>query len=235
MTSVRTTKSSILKNYVASNRNQIKQSFSNRVRFELLADKSLHKLLLSIDPLKKETVVDYNAYIGMIRDENISEADFLSAIQESKECIQLLTKYEELAKALIELDWLKQNDEAIAEYQTFLIDLLSSHNKFVKAAAYSMVAKLVPKVSEQALWLRGEPADEVNRRIGHVICSISKVMDVIPLSINTWLKACAFFFPFYTKPSFVYAGFIRNLIRLMNYHPNIKEELFSIILNKYVI
>lgn len=232
MSSVRTTKSSILKNYVATNRNQIKHSFINRVRFELLADKSLHKLLLSIEEQKPESVGEYNEYLSMIRDENISEADFLSAIQESKECIELLTKYEELAKALIDLDWLKQNDQAIAEYQSFLIDLLSSHNKFVKPATFSMISKMIPRDSEQFMWKKGEPSDEVNRRITHVVCTTSNVMDVIPLSVNTVLKACAFFFPFYTKPSFVFAGFVRNLIKLMNYHPSIKEELFSIILNK---
>lgn len=232
MASIRTTKSSILKNYVASNRNQVKQTFNNRVRFELLAHRSLHKLLLSIEDQKPESVGEYNEYLSMIRDDNISEADFLSAIQESKECIELLTKHEELAKALIDLDWLKQNDEAISEYQSFLIDLLSSHNKFVKAATFSMISKMVPRDSEQFMWLKGEPAEEVNRRIAHVITTTSHVMDVIPLSVNTVLKACAFFFPFYTKPSFIFAGFVRNLIKLMNYHPGIKEELFATILNK---
>lgn len=232
MASVRTTKSSILKNYVASNRNHVRQSFNNRVRFELLAHKSLHKVLLSIDEQKPDGVGEYNEYLSMIRDENISEADFLSAIQESKECIELLTKYDELAKALIDLDWLKQNDQAIAEYQSFLIDLLSSHNKFAKTAIFSMIFKLVPKETEQFMWPKADPVAEVNRRISHVICTTSNVMDVIPLSVNTVLKACTFFFPFYTKPSFVFAGYVRNLIKLMNYHPSIKEELFAIILNK---
>lgn len=232
MASVRTVKSSILKNYAASGRNQIK-TISNRVRFELLAERNLHQLLVRLNASEPGSQNDYHQYLQMVRDENISDADFLSAIKESKQCIELLTKHEELAKALVALDWMSQRDETIVEYQSFLIDLLSSHNKFVKDAAHNLIAKLVPKELECGLWSKGEPADDLCRRMNYVLRTAGTILDVIPLSLETVTKACNTYFPFYTKPSFVYAGFVRNLLKLMAMRPIIKEELFMIILNKY--
>lgn len=221
--------SSILK---ANARDALRDNI-NRVRFELLANRSLNKVLLGIECNHANSVRDYNEYLRMIRDDCISEADFMSAIQESRECIALLTKYKDLAHALLALDWLRQPTEAVAQYQLFLIDLLSAHNKFTKYAVRLLVAKLVPRDVDQYMWLGGRPANaEIELRVGRVLEALTMVMEVIPLSHNMVLNEIDVIFPYYTKPSFVYAGFLSSIFRLMVIRQEIKQDCFRLVLGK---
>lgn len=220
---------SILK---AKSRDLLRENI-NRVRFELLANRSLNKVLLGIEANDANSVREYNDYLRMIRDECISEADFLSAIQESRECIGLLTKYRDLAQALLALDWLRQPAHAVDQYQLFLVDLLSAHNKYTKFAVRQLVGQLVPREVHQYMWTGGQPsAPEMELRVGRVLDTLGRVMEVIPLSHNMVLQEVDAAFPFYAKASYVYAGFQSSVLRLMVSRPEIKPDLFRLVLNK---
>lgn len=233
MTSIRTTKSSILKNFESRGRDQIKNAIANRVRFELLTHKRLHQILMNVETNAPNSVRDYNQYLSMIRDEHLSDTDFLSAIQESKECIELLIKYEDMAKALISLDWTKHDAHAVDEYQSFVVDLLSSHNKFVKTAVGNMVAILLPKDTDEAVWTDSStPVEQEQLRIQSVLNTLKRILDIIPLSVHTLIKACAEYYPFYTVKPFIYAGYFRNMLEVMRLHPSVEKQLLTSILTK---
>lgn len=229
MSSIGNLNTSILK---AKSRELLRENI-NRVRFELLPNRSLNKLLLGIEANDPNSLRDYNDYLRMIRDECISEADFMSAVQESRECIGLLTKYRDLAQALLGLDWLRQPAEAADQYQLFLIDLLSAHNKYTKFAVRQLVVQLVPRDVDQYMWTGGRPvAAEMQQRIGRVLETLGCVMEVIPLSHSMVLDEVDATFPFYTKASFVYAGFLSSVLQLMVSRPEIKADCFRLVLGK---
>lgn len=205
----------------------------NRVRFELLTNRSLVKVLSAMDAEETNGAREYNDYLRMIRDECISEADFLAAIQESRECIQLLTKYKELAQALLRLDWLRQPPQAVEQYQLFLVDLLSAHNKYTKFAVHQLAKQLLPREADQYMWTGGVPATaEVELRVTRVLETFRRVLEVIPLSYSMVLEELENVFPFYAKSSYLYAGFVSCILRLMVLWPPLKADLFRLLLDK---
>lgn len=205
----------------------------NRVRFELLANRSLGKVLAGIEADDPNSMRDYNDYLRMIRDECISEADFMSAVQEGRECIDLLTQYRDLAQALLELDWLRQPADAVVQYQLLLVDLLSAHSKFAKFAVRQLVAKLVPRDVDQYMWSGGRPASvEIQLRCDRVLETLGCVLEVIPLSQGMVLDELDALFPFHTRPSFVVAGFLCGVLRLMVSRPELRVECYRLVMSK---
>lgn len=230
MSTIGSLNASILK---AKSRDLLRDNI-NRVRFELLTNHSLSKVLSAMDDEHTSGGQrEYNDYLRMIRDECISEADFLAAIQESRECIELLTKYKELAQALLALDWLRQPPAAVEQYQLFVVDLLSAHNKYTKFAVHQLVRALLPRDVDQYMWTGGRPAAaEVELRVQRVLETIERVLAVIPLSYSMVLEEVESVFPFYTKASFLFAGFAGCVLRLMVQCPPLKADLFRLLLDK---
>lgn len=227
--SIFTSKTSILKHYAAQNRDKIKQAANNKVRFELLKEKCLRKLIENVE--YDNNVNDYHEYMAMIKDADISEIDFISALQESRNCIELLKpKYEELVNALISLDWPQQRDTTVIEYQKFLIDLLSAHNKYTKFAIKKLVSYLVPNESDQFLWKFGIPSEPVKVGLGHVHETIAAILDVIPLSQNFLIDALDTSFPYYERSSYIYSGYVYNIFWLIEYRPSSREELLPLLI-----
>lgn len=222
---------SILK--AKKSRDLIRESI-NRVRFELLANRSLHKVLLGVEAADPTARRDYDDYLRMIRDECISEADFMSAIQESRECIALLVKYKELAQALLSLDWLRQPPEAAAQYQLFLIDLLTSHNKYTRFAVRQLIGALVPRDIDQYQYTGAVPTGaEAELRRNRVLETIGRVLEVIPLAHNMVLHAVDSTFPFHTRASYVYAGFLDSVLLLMaDATDELKADMFRVVMSK---
>lgn len=228
--SINTQRTSILKNYASSNRDKIKQTISSKVRFELLRDHSLRKCLEGVE--ENGDLHGYREFLTMIRDEHIGDNDFMLALQEGRDCVDLLIpKFSDLAHALISLDWLRRSDEVILEYQKFLIDLLSRNNKYTKYAVIKLISNMVPIESDQFLWKRGTPLEPIRIILGHIHETINAIIDVIPLAQEMVLEALAAAFP-YIKKTFMVSGYVHNLFWITEYRPAIKEAILKIIIQK---
>lgn len=228
--SISTHRTSILKNYATSTRDKIKQSISTKVRFELLRDHSLRKLLEGVE--EDGDIHGYREFLYMIRDEQIGENDFMLALQEGRDCVDLLKpRFSDLAHALISLDWLRRSDEVILEYQKFLIDLLSRDNKYTKFAVTKLVSNMVPIENDQFLWKRGIPQEPIRLVLTHIHETLTAILDVIPLAQDMVLEALVAAFP-YIKKTFMVSGYIHNLFWITEYRPSIKEEILKIIIQK---
>lgn len=238
--SVYTTKTttSILKNYVPANRDKIKAAINNKVRFELLHEQSLRKCLENI--ISNDTSgggggqKEYRDYVAMLKDDQISDRDFRLAIQESRECVELLRpKFTDLAHALISLNWLRQTADTMLAYQTFLLDLLSAHNKYTQFAVQHLISYFRPISVDQYQWTNGVPSVEHGRRLAHVHELLAAVIEVIPLSQPMVLDALNRLFPHYVRPTFEFVGFVHNLFWLNEYWPHKSgNQIISLIVSR---
>lgn len=231
--SVITCRSSILKDYSIKNREKIKQVINNRVRFELLAGTSLREILE--DCLINDNIIPYKEYVEKIRDVNISEKDFVSAIEESRECIELLTpQFIDVIQALISLDWRPQKPETRTAFLTFLIDLASARSTYVKMVVSRLVSFMVPTETDKSLWLKGIPDESIQVPMKQLIETLLVIIEIIPLSQNIVIAAIDRHFPYFKKASFIFAGYVHNVFDFITLKPILKEHLFPIILQKYV-
>lgn len=231
MSSILSSRTSILKNYAQTSREHVKQAATNKVRFDLLKDSNLRTVLE--DAISKVNLKAYDDYLGMIKDEQISETDFMAAIQESREVIDLLKpKFFIFVEALISMNWTKKSEAAILEYHKFLIDLLSAHNRYTQFAIKKLILYWIPHDGQEELWNSGIPSVDVRDCLLHVHKTIGAILDVIPLSHELIVKTIDAYFPYYKKASFKIAGYVHNIFWLLDYRPHLQDDLLKILFKK---
>lgn len=180
-----------------------------------------------------ENLDAYEDYIRAMRDSDLSDVDFSLIIRESKECIELLgPKFVVFVRGLISLNWLKRGEQMILDYQAFLIDLLSVHNKYTEVALHSLIEYWIPNRLDQPLWNRGVPAASVQTVLRHVHSTLSRILDVIPMAFDLVIEIIEKQFPYYTKPSFIVSGYVHNVFWLLEYRPTFREDVIMLLFKK---
>lgn len=216
------------------NRKKIHERIRNTVQFQLISENGLRKVLE--DAARGENIGAYEDYIRAMRDVDLSDPDFGVLIRESRLCIELLKpKFEVFVETLINLNWINRNEALIIEYQKFLIDLLSQHNKYTSTALSKLIQFWIPKPMDEPFWKHGVPDERIKFFLNYVHQTFSKILDVIPMANDFAVEAIERLFPYHTKPAFVIAGYMYNLIWLMDYRPMFREDVLQLMLKNLVL
>lgn len=223
---------SILKSANSSlHRKKIHEKIRTGVQFQLMNANGLRRVLE--DAGRGENIGAYEDYIRALRDIDMSDADFKIIIRESKECIELLTpKFVAFVQSLISLNWVRRSEDLIIEYQSFLIDLLCEHNKYTAYALRCLIEFWVPNKMDMTLWSKGVPSESVNNTLKYVHATISRIMEVIPMAFDLVIDTIEQIFPYYTKPSFIVAGYVHNVFWLLEYRPMFREDVLMLMFKK---
>lgn len=225
---------SILKSTNSSmHRKKIHEKIRTNVQFKLMNANGLRTVLEGA--ADGTNLRAYEDYIRQMRDGDLSDVDFAQIIRESKECIELLTpKFEVFVQSLISLNWLKRNEELIKEYQSFLIDLLSEHNKYTLPAIRSLINYWIPNKMDQHLWKHGIPDASIITILNYVHATLSRIMEVIPMSFDLVIDIIEQLFPYFLKPTFIVTGYVHNIFWLLEYRPMFREDILMLLFKKLV-
>lgn len=229
--SIISSRSSILKNYLPNSRDIIRQSTANRVRFDLLNDKDLRKIL--VDAESNENSKPFFDYMKMVQDPEISNKDFLRVIEESRQCIDLLKpKYLIFVESLLSMNWTNRTADIALEYQKFLIDLLSAHSRYIKFAIEKLILYWLAKEEHIQLWKNGIPTGKIQESLKYIHEVISAMLHVIPMTKTMLLDAVENQFPYFTRPSYEITGYVTNVFWLIEYQPVFKDYLLQLLFKK---
>lgn len=216
------------------NRKRIQERIRNTVQFQLISQNGLRRVLE--DALHGENIGAYEDYLRAMRDIDLSDADFSVLIRESRECIELLTpKCCIFVETIIGLNWIDRDEKLIIEYQNFLIDLLSVHNKYTNIALRTLISSWVPNKIDEHLWKNGVPEEKIKKILSYNHQTLSKIMDVIPMSNDFIMDTIEKQFPYYTKSSFIVAGYVHNLMWLLEYRPLFREDILLMLIKNIVM
>ncbi|XP_055300185.1 RNA polymerase I-specific transcription initiation factor RRN3 isoform X2 [Sitodiplosis mosellana] len=217
------------------NRKKIHERIRNTVQFQLISQNGLRKVLE--DASKGINVGAYEDYIRAMHDVDLSDPDFGVLIKESRQCIELLKphKFTLFVETLICLNWINRNETLIVEYQEFLIDLLSEHNKYTSFALSKLIQFWVPKPIDESFWKNGVPDERIKFFLNYVHQTLGKILDVIPMANDFAIEVIEKLFPYYTKPSYVIAGYMNNMMWMMEYRPMFREDLLQILFKNFVL
>lgn len=174
----------------------------------------------------------YENYIILVKSRAITSDEFASIIQNGQQCVDLLSpKFSKLVHAMLSMDWLRENEENRLSYTKFLKDIITAHNKFVEDALRKLVSLWVPSDDERS-WKRGLPNEQVEKAVTNLHDAINSILDIIPLTSDKIKCAIESNFPHISKPSHIYAGYVYNIFRLLEYRPIFKNELVEMIFKK---
>lgn len=231
--SIISSQTSILKKYASKNRDNIRQSINNRVRFDLFKHTSLRTVLT--EAIEKKDIKKFENYLQSVRDPEIAESDFFRIIEECRQCIDLLQpQFIVLVEALLALNWLRREPNTILEYQKFLLDLVSAHSRYTQMAIEKLIGIWVPNTNDESKWQLGVPLAEERAALEYVHETINVLIDVIPMCQEMILKTIDRCYPYYTKASFIIAGYVSNVLWFMEYRSAFQDDLFQLLVKKYV-
>lgn len=215
-------------------RKKIHERMRNSVQFQLISENGLRKVLE--DAARGENIGAYEDYIRAMRDVDLSDPDFSVLIKESRQCIELLKpKFTIFVETLISLNWINRSEPLIVEYQKFLIDLLSEHNKYTSFALSKLIQFWIPKPIDETFWKNGVPDERIKFFLNYVHQTLGKILDVIPMANDFAIEVIEKMFPYYTKPSYAIAGYVFNMMWLMDYRPMFREDVLQVMFKNFVV
>lgn len=216
------------------NRKRVHDRIRNTVQFQLINENGLRNILA--DAANGENIGAYDDYIRAMRDSDLSDADFAVLIKESRQNIELLQPmFSAFVEALISLNWIKRNETLIIEYQNFLLDLLSEHNKYASFALKNLIQFWLPARTDEHLWKNGVPDEQIKFFLNHIHRTLNRIMDVIPMAKDILIDTIERMFPYYTKPSFIVAGYVHNVMWLLEYRPMFREDALLLLFKNFVM
>lgn len=181
----------------------------------------------------KENKQLYENYIVYVKSKTVTSDEFAAIIQNGQQCVDLLTpKYSKLVHAMLAMEWLRENEENRLSYTKFLKDIITAHNKFVEDALRRLVSHWIPSESDERSWKKGLPTEHIEKALTNLHDAINSILDIIPLTSDKIKCAIENNFPHISRPPHVYAGYVYNILRLLDYRPIFANELIELIFKK---
>lgn len=159
--------------------------------------------------------------------------EFASIIQNGQQCVDLLTpKFSKLAQAILSLNWLRENEDNRLAYTNILKDIITAHNRFVEDALRKLVSHWVPGDADENSWKKGIPNEQIGRALQNLHNAINSILDIIPLTSDKMKCTIESNFPHISKPSHIFAGYVYNIFRSLEYRPVFTNELIELLFKK---
>ncbi|XP_037959578.1 RNA polymerase I-specific transcription initiation factor RRN3 [Teleopsis dalmanni] len=231
--SAKTGISSILKSYSTSERDQVKNSIINNVRFNAQKTKSLSEAVSAVS--ERNYNQPMNDFIEYLQKSDIDNANFIRIFSEARSIVHILSpKFSSLVEALLKVSWNKRSPEAISIYTSFFIDLMIAHSKYIVCGIETLVSLWIPTDIDEYEWPKGVPNEDIKLKLKPVHCLIERLIDLIPMVVDTILDAVDKLFPYYKKPAYVVAGFVYNTLWLLSYQPAMIDCVLVVLLHKLI-
>lgn len=119
------------------------QNIKTKVRFELPHSKKISAILHNYIECKLSK--EYESLICLIRDAELLDEDVTSLLKEVTDCIPILNQDLTIfVEALLTIKWNNRNDNVVAEYQKFVVNLLCAHNYHARFVINKLVFLFLP-------------------------------------------------------------------------------------------
>ena len=107
------------------------------------SDLSVKDILTALDDEKG--LKNYENLLYKLSHKDLDDDELLRLIKEVKQCIPLIRiTYNTLIEAMLNIKWLKRNDEIILEFHSFVIDLLAARQEFLGFVLNKLISCFIP-------------------------------------------------------------------------------------------
>lgn len=154
-------------------------------------------------------------------------------MKDARKIVHSLTpEFANLVEALLSLNWKKYSSDAIQAYTEFSVDVMIAHNSYIHIGIGKLILNWIPNDQESAEWLNGCPSERVRAELETVHSLLNRILTAVPMSFDVVIDTIASKFPYFKKPAHVTAGYLHNVLWLMEYKPVFEELLVQLVLQK---
>ncbi|KAH7069364.1 RNA polymerase I-specific transcription initiation factor RRN3 [Paraphoma chrysanthemicola] len=138
-----------------------------------------------------------------------------------------------LVLAVIDCSWTARNDAFVRSYRYFLRSLLSIHSGFMSTVLQMLVAMFLKAPSTTARQADDPPIERVRVQARIHEC-LRSILRNIPMASAFLAPVLATKFPYPDDDAKTHVHYIRNILRVVEYCPPLKGEVFSLVTDKLV-
>ncbi|KAH8725341.1 RNA polymerase I-specific transcription initiation factor RRN3 [Phaeosphaeriaceae sp. PMI808] len=138
-----------------------------------------------------------------------------------------------LVHAVIDCNWIARNDNFVRSYRYFLRSLLSIQPGFMSTVLQVFVTMFL-KAPPLAARQRDDPPIERVRVQNRIHESIRSILRHVPMASTYLSPLLSTTFPYPDEDAKTHVQYIRNILRVVDYCPELKGEIFSLITDKLV-
>ena len=142
-------------------------------------------------------------------------------------------EYSRLAYAVLDYKWWDCDDRFVNAYIRFLGSLVSAHGGYTSAVLKMLVGRFgddlnsVKQTQNSPIKQKYQPEDRAHQAIRYIL-------ELSPLASRPLASLLSSLFPFETDKNRVHVSYVQNLLRLLNYAPELKGDVLTLICEKLV-
>ncbi|XP_037731629.1 RNA polymerase I-specific transcription initiation factor RRN3-like isoform X1 [Drosophila subpulchrella] len=166
----------------------------------------------------------------------LKDDEVLSILKDAKEVVQHLTPvFLKAVKALLSLNWKKRSSEIIEAYIEFYVDLLMTHNQYLSIGVFKLIEHWIPEKSDKFDWVKGCPSERSRLQLKAVHDVLNRILNAAPMTFQFVCKTITDKFPYYKRPAYVTAGYVYNVLWLIEYKPIFEEPMLQLVLQRFLL
>ncbi|KAF9938919.1 hypothetical protein BGZ65_011942 [Modicella reniformis] len=163
----------------------------------------------------------------------LTPAKMLQWIQAMSQCISLLDKScSTLIDAMLQINWIVQDDAFVRYYMSFLGNVVSAHGFYVVPVQSMLVKKLTSRykspLTENVLLISRE------RQFDRAHQVLMYVLDLIPTGPTSLFPLLAGEFPHKRESISTHITFVKNILRILDYAPVLRAQILSVVIDRII-
>ncbi|KAG0290015.1 hypothetical protein BGZ96_006513 [Linnemannia gamsii] len=182
------------------------------------------------DPIKFEELI---AQLTVTKPSPLSPAKMLQWIQALSQCISLLDKScVDLIEAMLQIDWLIQEDVFVQYYMSFLGNVVSAHAFYVVPVQSMLVQKLTHRYKPT---LTGD-TPVISREVQHerVHQALKYILGLIPTGATSLFPLLAHEFPHKRESIYAHTVYVKNILRVLEYAPVLRTQILGLVIERII-
>ncbi|KAI1300548.1 hypothetical protein EDD11_006093 [Mortierella claussenii] len=182
------------------------------------------------NPLPFEELI---AQLTVSKPAPLTPAKLLQWIQAMSQCISLLDKScTALIDAMLQIDWVVQDDVFVQYYLSFLGNVVSAHAFYVVAVQSMLVKKLTTRHKSSSPEALLSVTRE--RQFERVHQALKYTLDLIPTGPTTLFPLLAAEFPHKRESIHAHVIYVKNILRVLDYAPVLRAQVLSVVIDRII-
>ncbi|KAH8251454.1 hypothetical protein KR038_000158 [Drosophila bunnanda] len=225
---------SILKPFSGADREKAKTAAANKVRFATAKEKGLvESIRVAVEDGNFLLVQEFTYFI---RESDLGDDEFLRILTDARKIVHHLTPdFINLVEALMSLNWKKRDLVIIKAYTDFCVDVMVAHNRYLPIGLSKFIVHWIPGDLDSADWVNGSPSERAHNDLKPIHDALNRILTAVPMSFDEVIDAITAKFPYFKKPSHVTAGYLFNVLWLIEYKPVFEELILQLVLQKLLV
>ncbi|XP_017060440.1 RNA polymerase I-specific transcription initiation factor RRN3 isoform X2 [Drosophila ficusphila] len=120
-------------------------------------------------------------------------------------------------------------------YTEFCVDIMVVHNRYLPIGVSKLIVHWIPDDTDAQDWVNGCPQEHTRYQLKPIHSVLNRILTAVPMAFDVVNDAISAKFPYFKKQPHVTAGYLFNLLWLIEYKPIFEELTLQLVLQKLLI